>query len=58
MLKISDISHDNHLYENTFENRPDFGQEAFSHLNNVADDDPDINNLEEGSGAQPMLDMI
>ena len=39
---ISDISPDNHLYENTFENRPAFGHEAFAHLNNVADDDFDI----------------
>ena len=55
---ISDFSPDNYLYENTFENRPDSGQEAFANLKNDADDDPDINNLEEESGAQPMLNMI
>ena len=39
---ISDISPDNHLYENTFENRQDYFQEELAHLNIVADDDPDI----------------
>ena len=42
IIIISDIRPYNHLYENTFENRPDSGQEAFAHQNNVADDDPDI----------------
>ena len=53
IVNISDISPDNHLYQNTFENRPDFGQEALAHLHIVADD-----NLEEESRAQSMLDMI
>ena len=39
---ISDISHDNHLYQQNIENRPDFAEEAFAHLDIAAEDDEDI----------------
>ena len=38
---ISDISHDNHFYQQDIENTQDSAEEAFVHLNTAAEDDED-----------------
>ena len=39
---ISDISNDNHFYQQVIVNKPDYTVEAFVHLNIGAEDDEDV----------------
>ena len=39
---ISDISNDNHFYQQDIENMPDYTEEAFAHLNIGAEDEEDV----------------
>ena len=54
IIIISDISHDNHFYQQDIENRPDFAEaeEAFAHLNTPAEVDEDATWMKSGEDNQ------
>ena len=58
IVSISDISHDNHFYQQDIENMPEYTEEAFVHLDTAAVGDEGGIWRKSGEQEYSMIDSI